>query len=137
MNPLFLIDFYKVGHVSQYPAGTTQVWSNWTPRSSRVDGQKSVVFFGLQYFIKEILQHEWNHNFFHRPIGLILDEYREVIKATLGVDNPRTDHIAELHKIGYLPIEIYALPEGTSVPLGVPMLVITNTHPSAFWLHNY
>ena len=38
LNPLFLIDFYKVGHVSQYPPDTTQVWSNWTPRSTRVPG---------------------------------------------------------------------------------------------------
>lgn len=27
MNPLFLIDFYKVGHVSQYPEDTTDSFS--------------------------------------------------------------------------------------------------------------
>lgn len=35
MNPLFLIDFYKVGHIAQYPSDTEQVWSNFTPRGSR------------------------------------------------------------------------------------------------------
>lgn len=137
MNPLFLIDFYKVGHVSQYPADTTQVWSNWTPRSARVPIDDGVVFFGLQYFIKEILQKEWQTEFFDKTLVSVLDEYREFIRATLGVNNPKVDHIIALHKLGYLPIEIYALPEGTIVPLRVPMLVITNTKPEFYWLPNY
>lgn len=137
INPIFLIDFYKVGHVSQYPNDTTQVWSNWTARSTRIASRKSVVFFGLQYFIKEILINQWNSHFFSRPLDQILDEYRALIQATLGVENPRTDHIEALHKLGYLPIAIWALPEGSSVPLRVPSLVITNTHPCGFWLPNY
>lgn len=137
MNPLFLIDFYKVGHVSQYPEGTTRVYSNWTARSTRVRGQKGVVFFGLQYFIKEVLQNEWDKNFFHRPLSLLLDEYKQVVQATLGVQNPRTGHISSLHKLGYLPLDIYAVPEGDTVPLRVPSVVITNTADHAYWLPNY
>ena len=37
----------------------------------------------------------------------------------------------------YLPLDFYALPEGVSVPLNVPMMVVTNTHPAFFWLPNY
>lgn len=136
MNPLFLIDFYKVGHINQYPEDTEQVWSNFTPRSSRT-GLNKVVFFGLQYFIKEILIKEWGTNFFSVPKSMILKEYREVIKATLGVENPRTDHIEALHDLGYLPLDIYAIPEGYSVDLNIPVLVITNTDPRFFWLPNY
>src|SRR5580698_1772098 len=102
MNPIYLIDFYKVGHISQYPEDTQQVWSNFTPRSSRT-GLNKVVFFGLQYFIKEILIKEWNEQFFKKPLYRILEEYKEVIKATLGVQNPRTDHIEALWGLGYLP----------------------------------
>jgi len=137
MNPLFLIDFYKVGHVSQYPEDTTQIWSNWTPRSTRIEGATSVVFFGLQYFIKEILLKEWNENFFRVPLPKLLTEYQDLIKATLGVDNPKTDHIEALWNAGFLPLDIYALPEGTNVPLRVPMLVVTNTLPEFYWLPNY
>lgn len=137
MNPLFLIDFYKAGHVSQYPPGTTQVWSNWTPRSSRVECADGVVFFGLQYFIKEILLKEWQSGFFDVPLPLVLQQYRELIAATLGLQNPRTDHIESLHNLGYLPLDIWALPEGVSVPLRVPALVISNTTPDSFWLPNY
>lgn len=136
MNPLYYADFYKFGHVSQYPKDTEQVVVNWTPRSSRT-GLADVVHFGLQDYIKTILQGEWKREFFDKPLVDILAEYREFVKATLGADNPRTDHIETLHKLGYLPIKIWAIPEGFSVPLGCPMLVITNTHPSAYWLPNF
>jgi nicotinamide phosphoribosyltransferase len=53
MNPLLLTDGYKVDHRRQYPTGTTLVYSNLTPRKSRIDGVDEVVFFGLQYFIKK------------------------------------------------------------------------------------
>lgn len=135
MLPLWLCDFYKIGHVSQYDQRVRKVISNWTPRSTRT-GTDAVVFFGLQYFLK-IIQKEWNDNFFQRPLEEVLTEYRAVLKGTLGLDNPKTDHIEFLHKLGYLPIEIYALPEGSVVNLRVPMLVITNTVPEAFWLPNY
>ena len=137
MNPLFLIDFYKVGHVSQYPSDTTQVWSNWTPRSTRVQGQNFIVHFGLQYFIKRYLKEEFQYNFFNRLWRDVEKEYIEVIRATLGVDKPKTDHLKALHDLSYLPLDIYSLPEGAHVPLGVPAMVITNTRPEAYWLPNY
>lgn len=137
MNPLFHIDFYKVGHVAQYPKDTTQVWSNWTPRSTRVVGQTDVTFFGLQYLIKQVFQEEWEREFFQRRRIAVLNEYREVIHATLGIENPFVEHIDALHRMGHLPIKIYALPEGVSVPLNCPMAVITNTASSMFWLPNY
>lgn len=137
MNPLYLIDFYKAGHINQYPSDTTQIWSNFTPRSTWVKGQDKVVFFGLQYFIKEILVKEWNEQFFSRNIMEILIEYKQFIQSTLGVADPRVDHIIALWNLGYLPLEIYSIPEGNSVRLGTPMLVMTNTHPDFFWLPNY
>lgn len=136
MNPQFFEDFYKLGHIDQYPADTEQVWSNWTARSTRIPGQKHVVWFGLQYFIKKILINEWA-KFFWQPRSQMIAEYKELVRSTLGVQEPRTDHLEYLHKLGYLPLDIYALPEGTLVPIGVPMLVITNTDPRCFWLPNY
>ena len=67
MNALHLTDGYKVDHRRQYPAGTELVYSNWTPRKSRVPGVDKVVFFGLQYFIKKYLLDEFNESFFNRP----------------------------------------------------------------------
>jgi nicotinamide phosphoribosyltransferase len=135
-DPIYYIDFYKVGHIDQYPKGVTQIWSNWTPRTSRLPDQKTVVQFGLQYFIKKVLI-ELFSNFFATPREEIIRQYEDVIRSTLGIVKPRTDHIAALHSLGYLPISIYSIPEGYSVPIGCPMMVITNTHPDFFWLPNY
>lgn len=136
LNPLFLIDFYKAGHHLQYPKDTEKVYSNWTPRASRVPEETHVVHFGLQYFIKKYLMEEFQTNFFDRDLYEVTKEYQTVLAATLG-GNPSVSHIAALHRLGYLPIEIWSLPEGVRVPLRVPAVVITNTRPEFYWLPNY
>jgi nicotinamide phosphoribosyltransferase len=45
-------------------------------------------------------------------------------------------HIEELHEMGYLPLRIKALPEGTLCPLRVPFLTIRNTDTRFGWLTN-
>jgi len=47
INPFLLTDYYKVGHVFQYPCNTTLVYSNLTPRSSRLEGVDEM---GLGHF---------------------------------------------------------------------------------------
>lgn len=64
MNTLHLSDGYKVDHRNQYPTGTELVYSNWTPRTSRVEGIDEVVLFGLQYFIKKYIIEEFDTQFF-------------------------------------------------------------------------
>ena len=137
MNPIFYIDFYKVGHIDQYPGGVTQIWSNWTPRSTRVPEQKTVVHFGLQYFLKKVLIEEFRQQFFNRELQDVIAQYQEVIRTTLGVAHPRKDHLEKLWRLGYLPIDVYSIPEGFSTPINCPSMVLTNTHPDFFWLPNY
>jgi nicotinamide phosphoribosyltransferase len=137
LQPIYLIDFYKVGHIDQYPSGITQIWSNWTPRTSRIKEQKTVVHFGLQYFIKKILIEVFANEFFQIELNEVIKHYSAVMQATLGLQTPRTDHIANLHQLGYLPLDIYSIPEGNSTPLNCPSIVLTNTHPDFFWLPNY
>lgn len=134
--PLLLADFYKIGHIAQYPTGTEMIYSTWTPRTSRMKGIDKVVSFGIQGFVKKYLIDYFNEFFFHRPKTAVIEEYTRVIKYTLGVENPKTDHIEELHDLGYLPIGVNAVPEGTLVPLRVPMMTIHNTHPKFYWLTN-
>ena len=52
-NPLLLVDSYKTNHNQMYPEGTTMIYSNLTPRKSRIPGIDKVVVFGIQYMIKE------------------------------------------------------------------------------------
>ena len=138
MSPLLLTDGYKLDHRRQYPAGTTLVYSNWTPRKSRVPGVDTVVFFGLQYFLKEYVQTRFERDFFARPKQEVVDEYSARVNAYLGPDNQvGTEHIAALHDLGYVPMSFKALPEGASVPMRVPMFTMVNTLPEFFWLTNY
>jgi nicotinamide phosphoribosyltransferase len=132
-----LCDFYKVSHREQYPKGTEIVYSTWIPRASRINGIDKVVAFGFQAFIKEYIIKYFNENFFSRPKSEIVKEYTRVIKYTLGVENPDASHIEQLHDLGYMPIKIKAVKEGTLIPLRVPMLTIENTKPEFFWLTNY
>lgn len=137
MNTLHLADGYKVDHRRQYPEGTELVYSNWTPRKSRLGNVDGVVFFGLQYFIKKYLIEDFNTHFFSRPEQEVLAEYRRRISAYLGPDAITYEHIEALHRLGYLPVEIKALPEGTVVPFRVPMFTIRNTIPEFFWITNF
>lgn len=137
LHPLLLCDFYKVSHRGMYPDGTEMVYSTWTPRASRMEGVNEVVFFGLQYFIKKYLIEYFNEHFFGEQIGPIVESYKEVLKLSLNQAEVDTTHIQALHRLGYLPLSIRALPEGTRTPLRVPMFTIHNTHPEFFWLTNY
>lgn len=136
MNPLLMKDFYKADHRSQYPAGTTLVYSNFTARSSRDKDIDYIVFFGLQYFIKDHLIDRFNREFFLRNKEDVIFEYKRIIDNCLGKDIISVIHIESLHDLGYLPIKIKALPEGTKCPIGVPCLTIVNTKPEFFWLTN-
>jgi len=137
MNPLLYTDGYKVDHRRQYPNQTTLVYSNWTPRKSRIEGIEEVVFFGLQYFIKKYIIEEFQNNFFNQPKEEICKKYSRRINNYLGENSVGIEHIAALHDLGYIPMVFKALPEGVSVPIRVPMFTMYNTIPEFFWLTNY
>jgi len=157
MNPLLLVDYYKTEHHRMLPEGTTMIYSNFTPRKSRIPGIDKVVFFGLQHFCLEYLIKEFDKLFFHKQD---IENEVERLGGLQGVDSKTltiikliykssvikeyqkhipvdTKHIEALWDLGYLPIEIKAVPEGTLVPIGVPCFTIKNTHPDFAWLTNY
>jgi len=137
MNTIHLSDGYKVDHRSQYPKGTELVYANWTPRKSRIKGIDKVVFFGLQYFIKNYLQKEFDQNFFAQPKVAVVNRYKRRISSYLGANAITYEHVEALHDLGYLPIEIKALPEGMMTPIRMPMFTIKNTLPEFFWVTNF
>jgi len=131
------IDGYKVDHRRQYPDKTQLIASNLTARGTRRTGTDKVVFFGLQYFLKEYLINQWNQNFFQQPLDKVLARFSRHINNYLGPNQVGVSHIAALHNLGYLPISIRALPEGSAHKLRIPSLLIYNTQPDFFWLTNY
>ncbi|WP_332604192.1 nicotinate phosphoribosyltransferase [Acinetobacter sp. ESBL14] len=142
INPLNAIDFYKADHRRQYPVGTEYVYANFTPRSSRLakmlpDFDDKIVFFGLQGFIKHFLIETWNEGFFNQPKAKVVAAYKRRMDNSLGEGAVPVEHIEALHDLGYLPLKIKALPEGSRVNIKVPVLTIINTDPNFFWLTNY
>jgi nicotinamide phosphoribosyltransferase len=137
MNPFLATDGYKTGHHNMYPKGTKLVYSNFTPRSNKhaPAGCDKVVVFGTQMSMVLIYQ-MFADNFFAKPKEEVCQQIKEEYSMYLGTDYD-VSHIEALWELGYLPIKVKALPEGTLAPMGVPVLTIYNTLPQFFWLTNF
>lgn len=137
MNGLFLTDGYKTGHHQQYPKGTEEVYSNWTPRSNKYapKGCDKVVSFGQQYVI-QWLHTYFQENFFSKDKTAICNEIKEELSLYLNTDYD-VSHYEKLHDLQYLPIKVKSLKEGVEVPVRVPMLTVVNTHKDFYWVTNF
>lgn len=138
MNPFLLTDFYKLTHLLQYRPELRELTSYLTPRGSRLKGIDKVVFFGLSSYVHSYIVENFRENFFRRNFEYCECEIREVLELGLGYTDEMIDktieHFKALHSLGYLPVEINAVPEGTLVPMGVPCLEIKSTNPEFFWV---
>jgi len=128
-NILLMTDSYKVSHWKQYPAGTQRVFSFLESRGGKFP---TTTFFGLQHILKYLE-------------GVVVTRAKIEEAADFFHDhfnNPHLfnrvgwEHILEYHG-GRLPVEIKAIPEGTTVPTGNVLLTIENTDPFVPWLVNY
>lgn len=136
-NPLVLTDFYKTIHHLAYAPGLDYLVSYWTPRMSRYEYADKAVVFGMQAFIKEYLIGYFNENFFDRSLDEIVSEYKRLISNTMTLQAADTEEIEKLHRLGYLPIKIKAVAEGTRVNIKTPVYEISNTVKGFGWLVNY
>ena len=164
MNSILLSDGYKLGHNKQYPEDTTLVFSNFTPRSDKYANpqlqNKGVVVFGVQLMLQQLHEH-FEKNFFKtkerqefeilHPTGFqealaqqelykikesVINPIKKELDIYLGTDYD-VSHFEALWDLGYLPIEVRALDEGSICPIRTPMLTIHNTIPKFFWITNY
>lgn len=161
MNPFLATDGYKTGHHKMYPQGTSLVYSNFTPRNLKhaPEGVTHVVSFGQQMVMKQIKEMfdkdffkttQRNHsldaqkhldnfdatNYISKLKQEVCGEIKKEYSMYLGTDYD-VSHIEQLWDLGYLPIKVKSLPEGTLVPIGVPVLTIYNTKPEFYWLTNF
>lgn len=124
-NLLISSDIYKWGHMSQVKPGTTKMWSYLMARS----GKKIpfTLFYGLQYYLKEYLS---------RPITQAdAEEFYVYYKEILGFDTP-PDVVAKVQALvalGYMPLEIKAVPEGEIMPCRNILMSSTNTVDGFHW----
>jgi len=143
MQALNSTDFYKTSHGAMMEDGTNLIYSNFTPRSSRLaqvirdQYDDCIVWFGLQGFLKEVFMKEWRNDFFGAPKEYAVERYERRMDTSLGPGKVTVEHIEALHDLGYLPLVIKSLPEGARVPIKVPAFTIFNTNPDFPWLTNY
>lgn len=135
-NPLLCLDFYKTAHAEQYPQSLTKMVSYYTPRMSRLADTDKVAMFGLQAFIKDYFIHAFNAFFFWEDWDDVLAEYKRVLNSTINTNGVGENRLKALHDLGYLPLEIRAVPEGVRTNIKVPQIEISNTHPDFAWLVN-
>jgi nicotinamide phosphoribosyltransferase len=127
-NILLATDVYKLGHMEQYKTGVTKVYSYLTARSDK--NFDRTVFFGLQYYLDRYLS---------QPITPEMgEEMLEYRKRILGSNSTVVEEkIRSLCQLGYWPIQIKAVPEGTIMPVQNVLMTITNTHPDFYWTVGY
>jgi nicotinamide phosphoribosyltransferase len=128
MNLLLHTDFYKINHGSQYPKGTTKVYSYLCARKGYGTEHNKVLFFGLKYYIEKYLK---------VPTKEEVEEFIVLADSICPLDQDTKDRVRSLVGLKELPIRIKALPEFVSYPVGTPLVSVTNTHPDYFWLPNY
>ncbi len=129
-NICWLSDSYKVSHWKQYPPKTKRVRSYFESRSGSVYPQTT--FFGLQYWLKQYLA------------GVVvtkekIDIAEEMFNQHFGGEvfyRAGWEHILNKHG-GFLPIEIKAVLEGTTVDESNVLMIAENTDDESFWLTNY
>lgn len=136
-SPMLLTDFYKTIHHLAYVPNLEYLVSYWTPRMTRIANVDKVVMFGMQALIKNHLMVYFYINFFNRPWEDVEAEYKRVIAHTMTEQAADTTELKKLHSLGYLPIQISAVPEGTRVNVKTPMFEIRNTVKGFGWLVNY
>lgn len=125
--PIFDTDSYKQSHYLQYPPGLRKVFSYLEARTG--SGFDKIVFFGLQYIIKNTLM---------TPITMDDVEFaKKFCEQHVGFFNYEGwKYIVEKHN-GFLPLQINAVPEGTVISRGNVLVTIENTDFLCAWLPQY
>ena len=125
-------DSYKQCHPLMYPDNQEILVSYLTARKAMNDNFPKMVVYGIQPFIMD-MEKSFN-DFFTANLADVMYEYDKYIGAHLGIENVARDRIIELHELGYLPLEIRAIPEGSVINMGIPLVEMRNTHPRFAWL---
>ena len=116
-NIILATDAYKLTHHIQYPKGLTKLYSYGEARV----GAKypTITFFGMQMVLTDLLS--------IKVTDEMIDEAEELSKLTFGHDYFNRAVWEKVRDLGYFPVKIKALPEGSQVPLGTALFTIEST----------
>jgi nicotinamide phosphoribosyltransferase len=133
INPLYEADGYKVGHPLMIAPNTSREYWTWIARSTKYmpAGIKKIMSAGQQItwrYIHSIFQ----ENFFDQPID-VAHKFTKDMSEYLMMPYD-FDGFSKLHMLGYLPVEIKALKEGTLTNPNIPHMSGINTEDGYAWL---
>lgn len=142
MNPFVATDWYKPAHISMYHEKTEFIQSNMTPRSTKlyphfIDDDRRIMTAGIQGFIKWFFIDLFERNFFRKSKTKAINGLRKLADKSIGPGKVDMSGIEALYDLGYLPLEIRALPEGSLVKEKVPVYTVQNTVSGFGWVVNY
>ena len=125
-NPLLKTDVYKLGHEGFYPSNLNKINSYLTTRTNK--RYENVVFFGLQSVIMKA--------FGQVPSQEMVDEFITIHTDILGIapSESMQRKLNRLVELGYWPLKIKAVKEGSILPHKQCLMTITNTDKDFAWL---
>ena len=127
-NVLLMTDVYKLGHMQQYKPGTEYIQAYLLARSTKK--VPFSVMFGNQYIYKHFLSQKITQE--------MASELYEDYESILGpVPEDVREKIQSLVALGFIPLEIKTVAEGSVVPNGNVLLTVKNTIPGFHWVVGY
>ncbi|AYV81659.1 MAG: nicotinate phosphoribosyltransferase [Harvfovirus sp.] len=113
-----------MGHCEQYVPHCENVYSYLIARSTKT--YDHAVFFGLQYYLKKYLSQGITKQ--------MAEEFLDARFRILGSHSKEVSgKIRALGNLGYFPLRIKAVKEGSVVPNKNVLMTITNTIPEFYW----
>jgi nicotinamide phosphoribosyltransferase len=136
INPLYESDGYKVGHKAMLAENTAVEYWTWIPRSIKymhpsIDG----IMSAGEQLVWRYIHSSFQELFFEQPVEEAEKFGRDMSKY-LMMDYD-AGHFSQLHKLGYLPVKIKAIPEGTFTKPNIPHMTGINTVDGYAWLGLY
>ena len=124
-NLLLMTDVYKLSHMRLYKKGTTKIYSYLCARSTKKEAK--ALFFGLQPYLKLL-----EKGVSSEDVEEFLSYYAEILGSPAPKDIE--DKLRALNQLGYIPLEIKAVKEGTFIDNKNVLATVTNTHPDFYWV---
>lgn len=133
INPLYETDMYKIGHKEMLAKNTTKLYGTWIPRKLNYLPKEITKIMSVgQQFVVRWLHSNFQENFFDKNIS-VAEQFIQDMSKALGMEF-KGEHFLDLHKLGYLPIQIKSLPEGISTNHNIPHMTFVNTVDGYGWL---
>lgn len=129
MRKLLSTDGYKLSHFEQYPKTALSLYGNLTARSDKHFKQRTnlsddkYVVFGIWQAMKEIKE-LFDDEFFSKPFDSVVEKMKRTISNYTNFKQEYVSSLKNLHELGYLPLIVKSVPEGMSIPVGMPCMTI-------------